>query len=234
MLRRPRNTILLVLAAASCQIAAAPAPIDPLSTRISLIRDRFVTAVRRCGITPRFVPTIAVLSTPSVIAYDDTQRTIFVGRWETLPPPIQSFFERWAAKDFPGQPPHRLYDQLFNDFLVGHELGHWLADQSIRSLGLDHYDAEIMANRFAIAFSNLRHPMKTGRIVGRFSYLTTLPNPVPPGEDERTWFNTHYESLGRTNPLAYNWYQGRFMAQAWKLRHTGNFCALVKASTDDS
>lgn len=234
MSRHARTGIFLALITATCPLAATPPQSDPLHEHIAFLRDRFVKAVRHCGVTPRFVPAVAVVSTPSVIAYDNDQRAIIVGRWETLPPPIQGFFEQWAAKDFPGEPPRRLFDDLFNDFLVGHELGHWVADQSVQPLALDHYDAEIAANRYAIAFSDVRDPKETARIVRRFSYLGTLPNPVPAGEDARTWFNAHYDNLSRTNPPAYNWYQGLFMREAWRTHRSGGFCTLVKGSTKGS
>ena len=228
----PRWAALLAVASLVAP-AAAPAAADRLDRRIAIKRDRFVKAVRHCGVEPRFVPTVQVLSAPAVISYDSDKRTLFIGRWETLPPPIQSFFAQWAAKDLPGQPPQHLYDMLFNGFLVGHELGHWVADQSGRLATLDHFAAEIEANRFAIAFSDLHDPSGTARTVARFSYLSTLPNPVPPGEELRTWFNAHYWNLARTDPLAYNWYQGVFMAKAWKERGATDFCQLARLGPMD-
>lgn len=207
---------------------ATPPERDQLEHRIAVTRDRFVAAVRRCGVEPRFAPKVELLSTPAVISYDADRRTLVVGRWETLPPPIQTFFAQWAARDFPGQPPRRLFDELFNGFLVGHELGHWAADQSGRLATLDHYSAEVEANRYAIAFSDLDHSGKTESIVRRFSYLSTLPRPVPVGENQRAWFNTHYWNLARTNPVAYNWYQGVFMREAWRQRRTTSFCMLAR------
>ena len=218
----------LLVAASLSATATASAGGDRLDRQIGLTRDRFVAAVRRCGIEPRFVPAIQVLSAPTVISYDSNKRTLFIGRWKTLPPPIQGFFAQWASRDFPRQPPQRLFDTLFNGFLVGHELGHWVADQSGRLPTLDHYAAEIEANRFAIAFSDLGDRRETARTVARFSYLSTLPNPVPPGEEPRAWFNSHYWDLVRANPLAYNWYQGVFMAEAWKQRGAADFCQLAR------
>lgn len=232
MLCQIRIGLLVAIMGASYQSLATPPSVDPLRDSIELLRDRFVTEVEQCGVKPRFVSAVMVVSTPAVIAYDNDSRSIIVGRWETLPPPIRGFFEQWAAKDFADDPPRRLYDELFNKFLVGHELGHWVADQSVRPLELDHYDAEIAANRYAIAFSDLQHPKETDRTVGRFSYLATLPNPVPAGQNARMWFNAHYDNLARTNPLAYNWYQGLFMREAWRMRNSGRFCTLVKRSTN--
>lgn len=187
-----------------------------------------MAAVRLCGVESKFIPAVRVLSTPSVISYDGDTRTLLIGRWETLLPPIQGFFTQWAAKEYPSQPPHVLFDTLFNGFPVGHELGHWVADIFGRASTLDHYQAEIEANRFAIAFSDLSERLTTAKMVSRSSYLSTLPNPVPAGEERRTWFNAHYWNLAPTDPLAYNWYQGVFMAEAWKQRGTAGFCQLAK------
>jgi hypothetical protein len=225
---QPQCWAALLVLAPLFGIAAVPVKADPLEHRIAVTTDRFVAAVRRCGVEPRFVPAVQVLSGPAVISYDSDKRTLFIGRWETLPPPIQGFFAQWAAKDFPGRPPQQLFDTLFNGFLVGHELGHWVADQSGHLAMLDHYEAEIEANRFAIAFSDLSGRRQTAKTVARFSYLSTLPNPVPPGEEPRAWFNAHYWNLARTNPLAYNWYQGKFIAEAWEQRGAADFCQLAK------
>jgi hypothetical protein len=208
--------------------AVAPGPDNSLESRVSRDRDRFVQAVRDCGVEVHFVPSVQVLTTPAVISYDGKQRTLLIGRWETLPPPIQGIFMQWAAHDFPGRPPEELFDTLFNNFLVGHELGHWASDQTDRPRLPDHYDAEIDANRFAIAFADLQHPGNAAGMVSRFSYLSTLPNPVPEGEDARAWFNTHYWDLPRTNPVAYNWYQGVFMKTAWAQRGATSFCGLAR------
>lgn len=219
-----------IVGALVCVGGAAPPDDDHLNRRIEGIRDRFVAAMRRCGVAPRFVPQVEVLSTPAVISYDADRRTLVVGRWERLPPPIQAFFARWAARDFPGQPPRRLFDDLFNGFLVGHELGHWANDQSDRAATLDHYQAEIEANRFAIAFAQRDGERRAARIVRRFSYLSTLPRPVPAGADQRAWFNARYGDLARTDPVAYNWYQGVFMAEAWRQRRSTDFCRLARST----
>lgn len=220
-----------LLGAASPAIAQ-PAP-DPLQAKVTAIRDRFVEAVKACGVKPAFEPGVEILSTPAVIAYDGDKRRLEIGRFQTLPPPIQGFFAQWAAHDMPGRPPEELFDSLFNGFLVAHELGHWVDDQSDRALKLDHYQAELQANRFAIAFAALdpETAPRRAQVVGRFSFLGTLPDPVPAGEDHRAWFNANYAGLPGRDPIAYNWFQGELMRQAWAMRDQADFCALVKGTT---
>ena len=223
----------LILLTGLSLLVAAPggaATLDPVEQKVTAIRDRFVAVVRACGVMPRFEPTVRILSKPAVIAYRGKTRTLVIGRWRTLPPSIKGFLDQWAAHDMPGKSGQALFDQLFNGFLVGHELGHWVEDQSGRLDTVDFYEAEIEANQFAIASAALDPATARPRAatVGQFSYLRTLPNPVPPGRDVRGYFNAHYWTMSTENPVAYNWYQGRFMQEAWDRREHAAFCKLVK------
>jgi len=210
--------------------------LDPVGQKVTNIRDKFVAAVRACGVVPKFEPAVRIATEPAVIAYRGKSRTLVIGRWETLPPPIKGFFNQWAAHDMPGKGGDELFDALFNGFLVGHELGHWVGDQSGRLDTIDSYEAEIEANQFAIAFAALDPATAKSleRTVGQFSFLRTLPNPVPVGQDERAYFNTHYWTMPTEDPVAYNWYQGRLMQEAWARRGKADFCQLVKSSPERS
>ena len=208
----------------------APAKPDAVEQNVTLIRDRFVAAVRACGVTPKFEPSVQILSEPAVIAYRGKSRTLVIGRWETLPPPIKGFLGQWATHDMPGHSGEELFDTLFNGFLVGHELGHWAEDQSGRLDGIDFYDGEIEANRIAIAFASTdpAQARAVAATVGQFSYLRTLPNPVPAGQDARSYFNANYWTMSTQDPVAYNWYQGLFMQEAAARRAEANFCELIR------
>jgi hypothetical protein len=203
---------------------------DPIERKVTNIRDKFVAAVRGCGVIPKFEPSVKIATEPAVIAYRGKSRTLVIGRWETLPSPIKDFLNRWAAHDAPGKSGEALFDALFNGFLVGHELGHWVGDQSGRLDKIDFYEAEIEANQFAIAFALLDPATAKTRqqTVGQFSFLRTLPSPVPRGAEERAYFNAHYWTMSTQDPVAYNWYQGRFMQKAWARRGKANFCELAK------
>lgn len=220
---------------ASSALASPPPPLmaaatlAPVEQKVTVIRDRFVVAVRACGVRPKFEPAVKIATEPAVIAYRGKSRTLVIGRWAALPPPIKDFLDKWAAHGMPGGTGEVLFDKLFNGFLVGHELGHWVGDQSGRLKTIDFYEAEIEANQFAIAFANLKPGSENSRekTVEQFAFLRTLPSPVPAGQDERAYFNAHYWTMSTQDPVAYNWYQGRFMQEAWKRRDKMDFCQLV-------
>lgn len=216
--------------AGSVPAAMAQTEMDPLQDKVAGITERFVAAVRACGVEPAFVPATELATDARVISYDPEKRAVIIGRWEALPPPIQGFLADWAAHDMPGETPQALFDKLFNGFLVAHELGHWVGDQSGRMATVDYYDFEVEANRFAIAFAALdpRTLATREETVGQFSYIRGLPNPVPEGQTARQYFNDNYMTLTTQDPIAYNWYQGHFMQMAWERRDEADFCALAR------
>ena len=228
-IRRALYTTAMLLAF-GVTTAKAQTPIDPLEAKVVGIRDRFLAAVRACGLEPTFEPEVELATDARVISYDPDKRAVIIGRYQALPPPIKSFLAAWAAHDMPGRTPEELFDKLFNGFLVAHELGHWVGDQSGRMATVDFYSFEIEANRFAIALAALDPATMAAReeTVGQFSYIRTLPNPVPEGQTARQYFNDNYATLTTRDPVAYNWYQGHFMQTAWEQRDAADFCDLSR------
>lgn len=226
-----RRLILLSSAALALVVAPRPAQAetasDPVQQKVTLIRDRFVASAKACGLKNAFIPTVKIETNGSVISY--FQKTLVIGRWEDLPPPIKGLLEAWAAKETPGESGHRLFDDLFNGFLVAHELGHWVGDVSGRWATLDRWDSEMEANRIAIAFAELdtTTAAKLEKTVSEFAFIRGTPDPVPPGQDPRKFFDDHYDTLSRTDPVAYSWFQGRLMQLAWAQRSNADFCRLV-------
>lgn len=211
-------------------IPAIPAS-DGLEARLRDTTGRFVAAVRACGVEPAFVPDAEVGPNPGVIVYYPRTRTVRISEWDSLPPPIQGFLGAWAEHEGSGLSGQALFERLFNDFLVGHELGHWLEHQAGRMASNDFYQGELDANRLAIAFAVADKGEDAARdYVEDFGFLATLPDPVPPGEDARAWFNANYDRISTSDPLAYNWFQGRLMRDAWAMRSAADFCALVRGA----
>ena len=211
--------------------AAQTAP-DPVEAKVTAIRDRFAAAVQACGVEPAFVPAVSISTDASVISY--YRKTLIIGRWEELPPPIHGFADAWASEVMPGESGQALYDKIFNGFLVAHELGHWVGDWSGRWVTLDRWDSEMEANQFAIAFATLDPTTAADleKTVSMFEFLHAGPGPTPAGEDERTYFDENYEALSTRDPMGYSWFQGRLMQLAWDQRGNADFCELVNLPPD--
>lgn len=228
----------LLPVAAAAQTVPGPEPVpvpagtvvdDAVQRQATALRDRFMAAVRACGITPPFDPSIIVDSHPSIIAYSFEARTAHLSRWAELPAPLQAMLEAWGADGPLGLSGEQQFADIFNSLLVPHELGHYLQHVSGRYRTLDLWEGEVEANRIAIAFWSL-DPAEAARLPDRIEnfagFLGKIPSPVPEGSQPRDYFNANYEALGQ-DAEAYGWYQGAFMRTAWEERDQTDFCDLV-------
>jgi hypothetical protein len=206
-----------------------PAGIDPLEASTQAIINRFDQAIRDCGLSPPYVPQVSVATSANLVSYNPRTRLLQQSRWAELPPSIQGLVTAWAGAGTLGLSPEAQFGEIFNSLLVPHELGHYVAVLDGRLARDDAWTNEVLANRIAIAFWSL-DPEGKARIASRVAnftgFLNALPNPVPVGEDPRSYFQSNYAALGR-DPAAYGWYQGAFMTAAWELREQDDFCSLV-------
>jgi hypothetical protein len=203
---------------------------DPVQARGDAIRDRFVAAVRECGVEPTFIPEVAIRTAPSLATYSSTDRTLYLSRFEELPPPIQGTMTAWAADGVLDLDAQGQFAEIFNTLVVPHELGHALQFMWGRHPTLDRWESETEANRIAIAYWRL-DPAEAERLPERIEnvtrFLGRLPSPVPEGRSARDHFNSDYWALV-ADPQAYGWYQGALMQTAWDQRDQSSFCDLVR------
>lgn len=228
-----KSTILAAALLASSFAAAAQTPLpapDPLEVHAEEIRDRFVAAVRNCGVEPTFVPAVFIRTSPALATYHSGDRALYLSRYEELPPPIQQTMQAWAANGTLGLDAAGQFGEIFNTLVVPHELGHALQFMWGRHPTLDRWESETEANRIAIAFWALdpaeaeRLPQRIENVTG---FLSRLPNPVPEGRSPREHFNADYWAL-LADPQAYGWFQGTLMQTAWEDRGQNDFCTLVR------
>jgi hypothetical protein len=207
--------------------------VDPVNARASAIRDTFVAAIRRCGVTPTFVPLIKIDTDPSLVSYLYADRSVHLSRWVDLPPPLKEFIDVWTAQGTMGLEPEQMFREIFNDFLVAHELGHYLAHMSGRSRTLDPTDSETEANQIALAYWSLNEADRAKlplRYENFTKFLLALPNPVPEGQNPSEYLARNYSKVSQDG-LAYGWYQGRFLKDAWGKRSERDFCSWVKINS---
>ena len=136
-----------------------------------------------------------------------------------LPEPMQGLWNQWASytKDQPNG--KALFDDMFHRFFFVHELGHGITGHVIAGLpasemavvskneASNKWASETTANRIAVAWYREHDPEYLKKLVDDFRAIEAkLPNPVPAGQDKKTFFTENYTQLGR-DPLAYGWYQ---------------------------
>lgn len=222
----------LTLLCASPVVVQSAAP-DPLRAQGEAIRDRFVAAIRACGVEPSFLPTVEVDTRPSLVSYNTEGRVVRISRWEELDPGMQGLVTAWSQQGTLGLTPEQMFGEIFNSFLLAHELGHYLEHMSGRLNTVDLWQSEVEANQIAIAFWEQdagqaeRLPM---RVENFNRFLEGLPDPVPTGEDSRAWFIANYDGRLSTDAAAYGWYQGAFVRTAWAQRADRDFCGWVQAN----
>lgn len=225
-MKRWMNLLALAALVASGTASAQEAT-DPVAQRVGTIVEDFTKAVKGCGV--RLPPVrIAVDQSPILIAMQQ-DGVLHVATWKAVEPDIKAMFGPWAQSGTLGLTPEQQFGEVFNRLLVPHEMGHWVQMSDGRDTGADFWDGEVSANRTAIAFWSLT-PQGAARIETEIDnynrFLEALPNPVPPGQDPKEYFQANYEKLFQ-DAEAYGWYQGLFMREAWAMRGSATFCELV-------
>jgi len=234
----PRVIALLLVLGVTCVGAASrpamlaflPVAVDGTPDQVQSAAERIVelfavatAAILDVDVTP---PTIEIRSTPNLAYFDHRSWTIVLAHWPVLDPSLQAFF--LELTDSP-EDAAALFGVLFNEFLVAHEMAHWLQ----RTLGLerDRYTSEREANDIAVALF-LAVEDGEARLVDLrprlAAALARLPDPTPRGVDEAQFFNDHYAELAR-NPYAYGYYQFRFILESIDCSAELDFESLLRA-----
>lgn len=184
---------------------------DSVAARAQPVLDAFYDAVLACGREAPFKPALRVAAMPGSTRYDHEARAVVLIPYDALPPARRAAMDRFAAIGTLGLSGREQYEEVFNDLLVAHELGHWV--QEVARRPLNRWQAEYEANRMMVAFWR-DHPAAapaapTERRLANF--VAQAPGTslqVPDRIDERveTYFIEHIAEI-ETNPPAYAAYQ---------------------------
>ncbi|GAB4305504.1 MAG: hypothetical protein Kow0097_03960 [Candidatus Bipolaricaulota bacterium] len=213
--RIPCSVAALATTLASCFPAlsepiSAPHLADILALGENLVQSYVAWVVPIAGPLPA-PPILSVRNTPNLAYFDPRSNLIVVPCWPTLTDSQQAFFLSLTAS---AEEAALLFGELFNWFLIAHEMTHWL--QHALDLGGDPYTRERMANECAVAFF-MESEAAEERLVELeriLAYaLDGLADPVPPGTDSAAYFNLHYHDLAQ-DPAKYGHFQFRFITDA--------------------
>ena len=199
--------------------AAAVPGNDPTLVALRTLATQVEAKVHVPGY-PTFPPPKVMLDAGTAVSFFSYgDETAHEAQFADLPPPMQELWNNWAA-DTTDEPTGKvLFDDMFHRFFFVHELGHWMASQVIAGLPDSQmtvvakneaghkWEGEVAANRIAVAWYREHDPQYLEKLIKDFrSIQAHLPNPVPAGIDEKTYFTDNYQKLG-TDPMAYGWYQ---------------------------
>jgi hypothetical protein len=212
---------------ASAELALPLVPIDATMSQVQSAAERIVglfAAEVNQLLGQAVAPSVEVRNTSNLAAFDHRSWTIVLAHWPTLDQPSREFFLALAET---AEDAAALFVSLFNEFLVAHEMAHWL----YRTLGieLDRYSSEREANDIAVAFFMTSRDSETRLLALRprlEAALTRLSDPTPPEADERDFFNDRYAVLAR-NPYLYGYYQFHFILDSIDRRDELDFASLL-------
>lgn len=176
-------------------------------------------------------PKVVLGFTPELSWIKPDGSEVHTAAWVQCPPEFQGFIASLLG-DTPPMAPGVFFGEVFNAFLVPHEMSHFVdAKRDNLRNGGRLYDGEVHANRVAVAFW-LTQPDGKARMERLMSAVEVveshLPSPVPEGQDRIAYFEANYEKLG-SDPAAYGWYQFRMFLDAWALRDEHDFQTLLAA-----
>jgi len=89
---------------------------DRVMLRSSAVRDRFVAAVQKCGVTPTYLPSIIADAPNDGIHYDNGDHAVHISRWSKLDPAVKAAVEGGAKagrSGFPQKPCGMKYSMGF-------------------------------------------------------------------------------------------------------------------------
>ena len=174
-------------------------------------------------------PKVFISFTPALSWVNDPATELHSVAWSQCPPPFQALIADWAKGA--EMTPEAFFGEVFNAFLVPHELSHCVDVHLGRADDNNLlYQNEVHANRVAVAFwlaqdggeARIARLMKACGVV-----LSNLTSPVPEGQDKIAYFNANYAELGG-NPPAYGWYQFRMFLDAWDARAEADLQTLLQ------
>ncbi len=150
---------------------------------------------------------------PTFGEYDEDRNELHITPWDLLSSEGKSHYAHLVgATDI--RKAQSIYESANYQWVYVHELGHWWQHCSAKAKA-DPYAIEMGADRIASAFWRNADPKLMAEFAKGFVGLThTLTNVTPPGMDSRSYFDDHYETLGR-NPPAYIWFQAKMVVDAY-------------------
>lgn len=187
---------------------------------VSSIRDKFIDAIKKEGVTVPYYPKVEVVNTPALMSFwgDRNFGYLLTPNWKTADKKMKNLFQHWVDESGIDYSAEEFFNKNFNWFLVAHELAHFLQEtQKIRKIDYnDRWDGEIYANQVAVSFwmSQGKEKELTDFIENTSKLMNYLKSPNTSNLSEKEFFNQNEKELAQ-DPNKYGYYQFLFYKMAF-------------------
>lgn len=196
-----------------------------LVTDANSIVDDFVQRVNAISPVMSAKPTAILNTKPYLIFYSSKANLVNLPIWDQVMAQQKSFFYQLANSEQEGK---QVFGLFFNGFYLPHELGHAL-QSAVKKRDSSLYTNEYFANVVAILYWKEVHRAKELEQCYQYAkkFVSQLKNPVPEGEDDEHYFNTHYNELG-ADPFKYAYFQFNQFIQIYEDKSLSDFNSFIK------
>jgi hypothetical protein len=195
--------------------------------RVTALRQAFIERIHAAGLTcPIAPPKIVMDDVPSFGNYDDETNVLRTSDWSKLTPEESGVFFQLAGPGADATAAREMFEGAAHRWIFIHELGHWWQACTGAFKKSPPWEIEYDADRIALAYWREVDPALATKMMAIFQgVIDHSPNPVPPGQEIKKYFNEHYQQLGPTP--AYRWYQSRMVVTAIQETPTPTFAQTL-------
>ena len=186
----------------------------------------FINDVKRLKPDIKMDVRVVMNTTPSLIFYNENEKTVNLPLWEQLIPEQKNFFYDVAGNEEYGETAFGLF---FNGFYLAHELGHAFQHAAEGSLAPSSYADEYFANTLAILWWKKQKRNEELRMCYEYAkkMWSALPSPVPNGMSVQEFFTKNFASQ---NPYSYGYMQFYQFIQIYEDHTLTDFDTYIKQS----
>ncbi|MDN3202964.1 hypothetical protein [Algoriphagus sediminis] len=173
------------------------------------ITNQFVSDFHSILPTTAFDVSVIINTTPALVFFDPSTKTVNLPFWDQLKDPAIGFFNKMAGSAEEGK---RLFGLFFNGFYLPHELGHGV-QYFVKGDTKGSYANELFANQIGMQWWRKHGEQDDLAQCYEFAkhIMSILPDPVPKGETVQEYFNKNYDKVS-SDPYIYGFLQfGQFI-----------------------
>ena len=223
--------LLLALIFSTCQLYAQKQwfilfqDSTKLMKNADMITQSFERDIKKIDPNIKYSVKSVLNTSPYLIYYNNINYTANLPLWEQVIPEQKQFFYEVAGSEEDGK---KVFGLFFNGFYLPHELGHAFQDVTNENPVELSYKNEYFANTLAILWWKKHHKTKELKMCYEYAkkMYAKLPNPVPKGINEETYFTDNYENASR-NPYVYGYMQFKQFIQIYEDKSLPEFDVFI-------